>query len=111
MPDDANELDQIKEQALEFGRRLGLLLATAQMPDEQKQAWLALIPAMNAQQMAEFAQAVEHLIPDAEEQGFAELARRLAAGQARHASSVATATAEAQKSLDEVEGELRPPAV
>jgi hypothetical protein len=106
MSDHASELDDIKGQALALGRRLGLLLATAQLPDEQKEAWVALIPSMTPQQMADLAEALEGLVPDAEEQGFAELANQLKAGETRFAARVATATADAKTALDAVESEL-----
>lgn len=110
MPESQNELEQVKVEAVELGRRLGLLLAAAEMPAEQKEAWAALIPEMNAQQMTDFAKALEARIPDAEEQAFSELATKLDASRARYAGRVATATAEAQQALTDVESELKPPA-
>lgn len=106
MSDTTTELDQIKSQALALGRRLGLLLATAKLPDEQKEAWVALIPSMTPQQMADLAEALESLVPDAEEQGFAKLADQLQSGEARFTARVATATANAKTALDAVESEL-----
>src|SRR5688572_17096046 len=110
MSETQNELEQVKVEATELGRRLGLLLAAAAMPDEQKQAWAALIPEMNAQQMTDFAAALQRRITDAEEQSFSELATSLDAARSRYVGRVDAATAEAQQALTDVESELKPPA-
>ncbi len=111
MAEDTRDINQLNEQAVEFGRWLGLLLASSKLPAEQKEAWLAVVPNMSPQQLADFARVLEKLIPDAEEQGFAELAEKLGAAEGRRVASIKAANAQAQKSLDEVEKDLRPPAL
>lgn len=110
MPENQNELAQTEAEVLALGRRLGLLLQAADMPDEQKQAWASLVPEMNAQQMSDLADALARRIPDAEEQSFSELATSLDGARARYVGRVDAATAEAQQALSDVERELKPPA-
>lgn len=104
-----SEAARAEADVLELGRRLGLLLAAAEMPDEQKAAWASLIPEMNPQQMSGLADALARRIPDAEEMAFADLTSRLGAARSRYEDRVADATAAAEQSLADVEKELTPP--
>src|SRR5688572_23862789 len=109
MPETQNELEQVSVGAVELGRRLGLLLAAAEMPDEQKQAWASLIPEMNVRQMSDLVEALQRRVTDAEERSFSELAASLDAARSRYAGRVSDATAEARQALSDVESELKPP--
>lgn len=110
MPDNQNELAQTEADVLALGRRLGLLLEAADMPDEQKAAWASLVTEMDAKQMSDLADALARRIPDAEEQSFAALTAQLESARARYEGRVAEATATAQQELSDVENELKPPA-
>ena len=56
---DSLSKDQAKELAQTHGKKLGFLLAAAEIPDEIKQSWLALLPEMSLQQIDELVEILE----------------------------------------------------
>ncbi|MBI3305288.1 hypothetical protein HYZ80_03140 [Candidatus Parcubacteria bacterium] len=48
-----------------LGRKLGLLLATAPLPEDEKQAWLAMLPEMTPEQLMRFSDLLEKRVLDA----------------------------------------------
>ena len=49
----------VEDQLKNIGERLALLLASANVPDEVKEAWAALIPDMSLEQIDRLAKALE----------------------------------------------------
>lgn len=60
MTDSQDHLDQSFE---DVGKRLAVLLAVADISDEEKEAWTALVPSMSLEQLDRFARALEANIP------------------------------------------------
>lgn len=48
-----------------LGRKLGLLLAAAPLPEDEEQAWLAMLPDMTPEQLMRFSDALEKRVLDA----------------------------------------------
>lgn len=51
--------------ATDMGKKLGFLLASSTMPDEVKEAWIALLPHMTADELDRFTNALAALLADA----------------------------------------------
>lgn len=88
-------VEKLEDQIRAFGRRLGLLLGQSRLPDEQKRAWVELIPHMSPEQLEKFAYLLEVRVPDAEEQAMQDF------------QGVILANREANAGLDDIEAELR----
>jgi hypothetical protein len=86
-------------QAEQFGKRIAMLLAVSDMPDDQKAAWAAIIPKMTFEQIDEFTDAlsVKQLGPAAAE--LADLKKELEAIKTKRNVKVSDAV---QKAEDDV---------
>lgn len=97
---------EVEDQFKNVGKRLALLLASANLPDEVKNAWVTLIPDMSLEQIDRLAKALEgHLNPD-EQAALAEIAQQAKQAQAAFEQKKRQAETQAQKELDEVEAML-----
>ncbi len=105
-PNQPDERTQAELDVRKLGQRLGLLLATARLPQEQKDAWLGLVPSMTPAQLDQLAAALERYVPDAQEEAFSQLTVRLGAAEGSYANRVSAATAEADQALGEIAKEL-----
>ncbi|PIT87896.1 MAG: hypothetical protein COU31_00550 [Candidatus Magasanikbacteria bacterium CG10_big_fil_rev_8_21_14_0_10_40_10] len=55
----SDQEEQLKQVAIARGQKLGFLIAKANIPDEQKQAWMELAEHMDNEQLDRFVQALE----------------------------------------------------
>lgn len=96
----------VEDQLKNVGKRLALLLASANLPDEVKEAWAALIPEMSLEQIDRLTKALEgYLNPDEQAQLVA-LSEQAKQAQTKFLEQKRATEAQAQKELDEIEAML-----
>jgi hypothetical protein len=98
-PDVENEFKQV-------GQRLALLLASANLPDEVKDAWAALIPEMSLEQIDRLAKALEGYLSADEQTELFALAEKAKQAQTVFEQQKKQAEEQALKELDEIESML-----
>ncbi len=96
----------VEDQFKSVGVRLALLLASANLPNETKEAWAALIPEMSLEQIDRLAKALEGYLSVDEQTEFAELAEQAKQAHVIFEQQKKQAQAQAQKELDEIESML-----
>ncbi len=97
------DLTTIEKEAKEIGEQLAYMLAAADLPDDVKSAWLALIPHMELEQIDELMKALARYTVAPANEAFADTAKKLEAIQAAHATQIASAQEKANASFDEIE--------
>jgi len=95
--------DQIKE----LGSKLALMLNAANMPEEEKEAWAALVPEMSIEQIQKLMMVLEANLA---EQGFKEMQpvlEEMKEVQAAYDSEVAAADEVAMQKIQALEDQLK----
>lgn len=59
-----NEKEQLQEQFKTFGAQLGMLLELADIPQEEKDSWVAIAEEMNAAQFDKLAKYLTSVVPE-----------------------------------------------
>src|SRR3989339_526180 len=99
MPDDLTpnnqeaDVDVSDEQFAQIGQRIAYLLAAARLTEEEKEAWIDLVPEMSLEQMDQFAKAPE----------FERLEAGLQQAKAQQQTQANAITQKATASLEEIE--------
>ena len=91
---------------LNVGKRLALLLAASDMPEDVKESWVVLIPEMSLDQMDRFAKALEENIAGVAGPDLDKLAAEVTEMNAQQDAAKQAVIAKAQASLDEIEALL-----
>ena len=97
------DLTSLEKDARELGEQLVYLLATADLPDDVKSAWLSLVPHMELEQLDRLMKALARYNVAPANEAFAGVADELKEIHAQHEKRVATADVAANASLDEIE--------
>lgn len=100
----AQDIEQVMR---EYGELMARLLAAAKIPDEQKEAWAALIPEMTFDQLDKLADILGRSVEAAEMEQMKEFREKIAAVQKEYLASVAEARKEADSGLLEVMKEVK----
>jgi|SRR3989339_1048010 len=109
MPDDLTpnnqeaDVDVSDEQFAQIGQRIAYLLAAARLTEEEKEAWIDLVPEMSLEQMDQFAKALEANIAGAEAPEFERLEAGLQQAKAQQQTQANAITQKATASLEEIE--------
>jgi len=90
-----------------MGERLALLLAAADMPDDVKEAFAAMIPQMNAEQLGKLMKGLEARISSGEDQETARLADAVQKVQEQHEAAVKASEEKALGALNHIEELLK----
>lgn len=114
MHSSAHQLKQNPEQDLKkelqaIGRKLALLLQTANIPEEAKQAWADLVPTMTLEQIDRLIKILEQHILGASETEQQALNISLAAVQKNYEHSLEEAQRQTENSFAEIEQALKEP--
>ncbi len=97
---------QIEEDLKNVGERLALLLASADMPDDVKDAWAALIPEMSLEQIDRFAKALESNIAVQGSEEMKQFAGSIETIKQKSAEAQKASQDKAMASFDEIEQAL-----
>ena len=95
--------ENIEEELKNVGERLALLLAAANMPDDVKQAWAALVPKMSLEQIDRFAKALEQQMVSQGSEEITQLADSIEAIKRKRAEAQKVSNDQAQAALNEIE--------
>lgn len=101
-----NIAPDVEDQLKQIGQRLALLLASANLPDDVKDAWAALIPEMSLEQIDRLAKALEGYLNPDEQAQLAALAEQAKQANEKFAQEKQQAEVQAQRELDEIESML-----
>lgn len=90
-----------------MGERLALLLAAADLPDEVREAFAAMIPDMTPDQIAKLMQGLEARVSGGEDEELAKLQKSVAKVQEQHDASVKASEEKAMGALQHIEDLLK----
>lgn len=97
----------LRREATEKGQRLGLLISSLDIPQEQKEAMLTLLPEMNEGQIDKFIAALEeNYLKQATAGADKELEAGLKVAQEEYEEKMNAAKAEADKRMKEIQDKL-----
>lgn len=96
----------VEKQFEDVGKRLALLLASANLPEDVKQAWAVLIPQMSMTQMDRLAKALEGYVTTDEQNLLTALAEQIKQAQTKMAEQKKAAEQKAQNELAEIDAML-----
>lgn len=99
----------LEEEAKDFGKRLALLLASANIPDDVKNAWITLIPEMTLEQLDRFANILAKSLGNVKDAAFESLAQSIQEAKQQHDQELKEAQTKALKNLEEIEAMLTDP--
>lgn len=97
----------IEQEAKQLGERLALLLAAADMPDDVKAGFVAMMPEMTPEQLDRLMKVLEANVHDTAMGQNKELGETIKKAQAEYEASQAAAQAKAMSALDEIEASLK----
>lgn len=100
--EDSSTPEQLEQDAKSLGKHIGALLATADLPDDAKAAFLELLPSMTPEQMDKLVKLLESKINETSDDNTA-FAGRIAAINQRYDEQEQVLKAQEQKELDEIE--------
>ena len=103
-PSDSPE--QIQKTVEAMGRRLALLLASSDLPQEVKEGWVNLVPEMNPEQIDRFMVLLEQHLPSATETEWKTFKKTMEEIQKTYDDSVQTAADEAIAAFEKIENQL-----
>ena len=89
-----------------LGARLAVLLTVADIPDDQKQAWAAIIPEMSFEQLDKLAAILAAKLPDEATEEFEAFQIQLQELQKGHEAEVAEVESGALNDLQSIEDEI-----
>jgi hypothetical protein len=98
---------QLKQEAQELGEHLALLLNAANLTDDVKAGFLAMVPGMNPEQIERLIHALEVNVQNAAMAQEADLLTSLKAAQADYETARQVAEDKAMTGLEEVESILK----
>ena len=102
----AAALSQVSKHAHDAGAELAHLLFSAQMPEEQKEAWAELVPFMDTEQLQRLVDLLKKNLTAQVAVEAEDTMLLMKAAQMKRNFAIAHADAEANAVLDEVEKEL-----
>lgn len=98
--------DQLTEAAKLYGQQLGALIAMADIPEEQKEAWMALLPEMSFEQIERLHTALEKRVSVQAGEEFGPLLQQMQKIKQEYEAKVAAIQGEAVSALDDLDNEL-----
>ena len=98
--------DQFEKEAKAVGERLALLLVAANLPEDVKAGFAAMVPEMTPEQMDRLIKILEANVADTAAAQEAELGKALQAAQATYEQERQAAEKKALAELDEIENVL-----
>ncbi|MBI4591861.1 hypothetical protein HY733_00190 [Candidatus Uhrbacteria bacterium] len=98
--------EEFEKEAKALGERLALLLVAANLPEDAKAGFAAMIPEMSPEQMDRLIKILEANVSDTAVAQEAELGKALQAAQATYESSRQAAEKKTMTELDEIESLL-----
>lgn len=98
--------EQLTNQMKALGQRLAVLLAVADIPDDQKQAWATIIPEMSFEQLDKLAKILSAKLPDEATEEFDEFMVQLKGVQKEHEAEVSEVESQALSELQGIEDEI-----
>ncbi len=99
----SNDTEVTDEQFTKVGERLAYLLAAASLPEDVKDAWVALVPEMTIEQMDRFAKALEENIAGTEGPELERLTQGIKEAKEVDERETKAIMAKANASLEEIE--------
>lgn|SRR3989338_7117127 len=105
-PTPSDSPEQIQKEMEAMGRRLALLLASCDLPQEMKEAWAMLVPEMNPEQIDRFVRILEQHVPSGTEVEFEAFKKSLMEIEKNHEDSIQTAADEAIAAFEKMENQL-----
>lgn len=102
-----NHPQDVEQQLQHVGERLALLLASANLPDEMKDAWAALIPEMSLEQLDRLANLLSQSLGDAADTEFQAFVAALKQAKEEQNMLAKKAEEKAMNDLDEIEAVLK----
>lgn len=99
--------DDFEKEAKAVGERLALLLVAADLPDDVKAGFAAMIPEMTPEQMDRLMKILEANVTDTAAAQEAELGKAVQAAQSTYESQRQAAENKAMAELDEIENLLK----
>ncbi|MFA4845247.1 MAG: hypothetical protein WC654_01680 [Patescibacteria group bacterium] len=102
-----NQPIDIEQEAKQLGERFALLLAAAEMPDEVKAGFIAMMPEMSPEQLDRLMKVLEANVHDTAVGQNQELGKAIQKAQGEYEAAQAVAQAKAMSALDEIETTLK----
>lgn len=97
----------IEQEAKQLGERLALLLAAADMPDEVKAGFVAMMPEMTPEQLDRLMKVLEANVHDTAVGQNKELGEAIKKAQADYEAAQTASEQKAMSALDEIEASLK----
>ena len=102
-----NPQPDIEHEAKQIGERLALLLAAADMPDDVKAGFVAMMPKMTPEQLDRLMNILEANVHDTAVGENKELGEAIQKAQAEYEAAQAAAQQKALSALDDIEAALK----
>ncbi len=99
--------EEFEKEARAVGERLAMLLVAADLPDDTKAGFAAMIPEMTPEQLDRLIKILEANVSDTAAAQEAELGKAIQGAQAQYESSRQAAEQKAMAELDEIESLLK----
>lgn len=101
-----NEQEQLQQQLKAYGARLAMLLEVADIPDEEKDSWLALTEEMTLEQFDKLVNYLQKKVPQNIQDELRDFLAEVAKAESAHRSRVNQASDQAMDELDALERDL-----
>lgn len=101
-----NEQEQLQLQLKTYGERLAMLLEVADIPEEEKESWLALSREMTLEQFDKLADYLQQKVPQHMQDELRDFLADVAKAENEHRARVNEASDKAMEELDALEKEL-----
>lgn len=102
-----NPQPDIEQEAKQLGERFALLLAAAEMPDEVKAGFVAMMPEMTPEQLDRLMKVLEANVHNTAVSQNKELGESIQRAQADYDSAQAAVQQKAMQQLDDIEAVLK----
>ena len=102
-----NPQPDIEQEAKQLGERFALLLAAAEMPDEMKAGFVAMMPEMTPEQLDRLMKVLEANVHDTAVGQNKELGEAIQKAQGEYDAAQAAAQQKAMSALDDIEASLK----